>query len=133
MFLEIINFLLLVRTPEIHVHIPAGVHVAFDPFADQEIFPNGAGILPKLRQVKVVDQSISDARIVEVDLTEFFQLISKVTAEWRKVKNHKSLFKKIDVIGNRLLVDVQQRCKLRIGHFITHLKGQSRQQSRMRR
>ena len=41
-----------------------------------------------MQKVKVVDQCIPDAAIVEVDLAEFFQFIAKVTAERRKPKDH---------------------------------------------
>jgi len=79
--LEVIQFLLAERSPEIIAAVEVVEVVAFHPFTYQEIFPQPSNILAQFQGPEVAYNGISNAVIVEIHLAGLFQLRMEVAAE----------------------------------------------------
>src|SRR6185503_13322026 len=118
MFFNIINFLLSMRTPEISVHVGAGVMIDLLPFTHNKILPESTGILPLRELIKIFNYSIADAVVPKIYFTTLFNLIPQVAAKRRKTKHDKCFFQKVDITFYCFLICPNDLSQFMIVHFI---------------
>jgi hypothetical protein len=75
-FLQVVNLLPLVGSPEIQVGVFSLVVDGFNPFTDKEILPKCANILAQFQRVEVVDQGIPYPKVIEIYLALLTQLLA---------------------------------------------------------
>ena len=100
-FFQIVDFLLLLGTPEVAFPIEKTVRVVFQALAHEIVFPKRTRILTKLQWFEVAKYRIAYTVVVEIDFAAFFQFVSQVAAKGAQMKNDVRLFQQIDVTLNR--------------------------------
>ena len=104
---NIVNLLLILRSPKIIIHPYIFVVNKFLPLTYNEIFPQATNITSKFRLGKICNQCIPDSVVIEVYFSSFFQLFSQIPAEGSQTKNDECLFQELYVFFN----DLDLNCK----------------------
>jgi hypothetical protein len=63
-----INFLLLVRSPKVHIHSSILITVQLHSFAEHEIFPEYSCVLAERHRVEIIYQGVANPGIVNLPL-----------------------------------------------------------------
>ena len=127
-FFQIVNLLLIVRSPEVGVGRFQFVVQEFDAFCNKKILPECAGIGAEMKGVKIFNEGIANAIVVKINLSALFDLIAQIAGKSHEAKNHKRFFQQVNIFFNGLFVRTDKLAQFVIGNFLPNLQCQRLQQ-----
>ena len=91
------------RAPEVHVGEVVTNAVQLHALHEEEVLPQGAGILISsgCHGSEVADDCIPDAVVAEVDFLAFLEFVAEIAGKGRTDFDDEALFQKMEIVGDR--------------------------------
>ena len=114
------------RTPEVHVGEVVTNAVELDAFHEEEVLPQGAGVLTAsgCQGTEVTDDCIPDAVVAEVDLLSFLEFVAEISGKGRTDLDDEALLQKLEIVGDCGPTKTGITCKAVVINFGAYVKGE---------